>query len=115
MSFLHEGKISEQKTGEGKTLTATLPLFLNSLTGRGVHLVTPNDYLARHGAGWMGPIYDYLDISVGVIMQERAFVYDSTFKGTEFEDIYAIHLKEVSRQEAYKCDVVYGTNHEFWV
>jgi len=110
---LHEGKISEQKTGEGKTLTATLPLFLNSLTGRGVHLVTPNDYLARHGAGWMGPIYDYLDISVGVIMQERAFVYDSTFKGTEFEDIYAIHLKEVSRQEAYKCDVVYGTNHEF--
>lgn len=110
---LHEGKISEQKTGEGKTLTATLPLFLNSLTGRGVHLVTPNDYLARHGAGWMGPIYDYLGVSVGVIMQERAFVYDSSYQGTEFDDIYAVHLREASRQEAYKCDVVYGTNHEF--
>jgi len=110
---LHEGKISEQKTGEGKTLTATLPLFLNSLTGRGAHLVTPNDYLSRHGAGWMGDIYDYLGIGVGVIMQERAFVYDKSFEGNEFDDIYAVHLREVSRQEAYKCGIVYGTNHEF--
>ncbi len=110
---LHQGKISEQKTGEGKTLTATLPLFLNSLAGKGVHLVTPNDYLSRHGAGWMGPLYDYLGISVGVIMQERAFIYDPAFESGEFEDKYAIHLKEVSRQEAYKSDVVYGTNHEF--
>ncbi len=110
---LHEGKISEQKTGEGKTLTATLPLFLNSLTGRGAHLVTPNDYLSRHGAGWMGAIYDYLGVSVGVVMQERAFVYDTAYNSTEFDDIYAVHLKESSRQEAYKCDIVYGTNHEF--
>jgi preprotein translocase subunit SecA len=110
---LHQGKIAEQKTGEGKTLTATLPLYLNSLTGRGVHLVTPNDYLSRHGAGWMGPLYDYLGISVGVIMQERAFVFDTAYSGTEFEDQYAVHLREVSRQEAYRSDVVYGTNHEF--
>ncbi|HOV97488.1 MAG TPA: preprotein translocase subunit SecA, partial [bacterium] len=111
--ILHQGKIAEQKTGEGKTLTATLPLYLNSLTGRGVHLVTPNDYLSRHGAGWMGPIYDYLGVSVGVIVQDRAFVYDPSYQSTEFEDSYSVHLREVSRQEAYKCDIVYGTNHEF--
>ncbi len=110
---LHQGKIAEQKTGEGKTLTATLPLYLNSLTGKGVTLITPNDYLARHGAGWMGPVYGYLGVSVGVIMQERAFVFDPTYNGTEFEDAYAVHLREVPRQEAYKCDVIYGTNHEF--
>jgi len=111
--ILHQGKIAEQKTGEGKTLTATLPLYLNSLTGRGVHLVTPNDYLSRHGAGWMGPIYDYLGVSVGVIVQDRAFVYDPSYQNTEFEDSYSVHLREVSRQGAYKCDIVYGTNHEF--
>lgn len=111
--ILHQGKIAEQKTGEGKTLTATLPLYLNSLTGRGVHLVTPNDYLSRHGAGWMGPIYDYLGVSVGVIVQDRAFVYDPSYQNTEFEDSYSVRLREVSRQEAYKCDIVYGTNHEF--
>jgi preprotein translocase subunit SecA len=110
---LHQGKIAEQKTGEGKTLTATLPLYLNSLTGRGVHLVTPNDYLSRHGAGWMGSLYDYMGVSVGVVMQEKAFVYDRDFEGKNFEDSYSIHLKEVSRQETYKCDIVYGTNHEF--
>jgi len=110
---LHQGKISEQKTGEGKTLTATLPLYLNSLTGRGVHLVTPNDYLSRHGAGWMGKLYEFLGITVGVIMQDKAFVYDTNFTSDSFEDAYATHLKEVSRQEAYKCDIVYGTNHEF--
>jgi preprotein translocase subunit SecA len=111
--ILHQGKIAEQKTGEGKTLTATLPLYLNSLTGRGVHLVTPNDYLSRHGAGWMGSIYDYLGVSVGVIVQDRAFVYDPSYQSTEFEDSYSVRLREVSRQEAYKCDIVYGTNHEF--
>src|SRR3989344_992298 len=110
---LCEGKIAEQKTGEGKTLTATLPLYLNSLTGRGVHLVTPNDYLSRHGAGWMGSIYEYLGVSVGVIMQERAFVYDTSYHSDEFQDEYAVHLKEVPRQITYKSDIVYGTNHEF--
>ena len=110
---LHQGKIAEQKTGEGKTLTATLPLTLNALLGEGVHLVTPNDYLSRHGAGWMGPVYDYLGLSVGVIMQERAFVYDSKFENREFQDDYTKHLREVLRQEAYRCDITYGTNHEF--
>src|SRR3989338_2154655 len=110
---LHQGKIAEQKTGEGKTLTATLPLTLNSLLGEGVHLVTPNDYLSRHGAGWMGPVYDYLGLSVGVIMQERAFVFDSKFENAEFQDDYTKRLSEVSRQEAYRCDITYGTNHEF--
>jgi len=110
---LHQGKISEQKTGEGKTNTATLPLYLNSLTGRGAHLVTPNDYLARHGAGWMGPIYDFLGVSVGCIMQEEAFVYDREFKGQAFQDEYAVHLKQVERAETYKADITYGTNHEF--
>ncbi len=110
---LHQGKISEQKTGEGKTLTATLPLYLNSLTGFGVHLVTPNDYLSRHGAGWMGPLYDYLGISVGVIMQDTAYVYDPQYESTEFKDEYARHLRLVKPQDAYKCDIVYGTNHAF--
>lgn len=110
---LHQGKIAEQKTGEGKTLAATLPLFLNSLTGRGVHLVTPNDYLSRHGAGWMGQAFNYLGISVGVIMQQRSFIYDETYDSTEFEDDYSRKLREVPRQQTYQCDVVYGTNHEF--
>lgn len=110
---LHQGKIAEQKTGEGKTLTATLPLYLNALTGRGVHLVTPNDYLSRHGAGWMGPVYNYLGLKVGAIVQERAFVYDPNFENTEFQDEYAKHMREVSRKEAYQCHITYGTNHEF--
>ncbi len=110
---LHWGKIAEQKTGEGKTLTATMPLYLNSLTGDGCHLVTPNDYLSRHGAGWMGDVYKYLGLNVGVIMQEKAFVYDPDYENTFFQDDYARHLKEVERQEAYQCDVTYGTNHEF--
>ncbi|MBI2414438.1 preprotein translocase subunit SecA [candidate division WWE3 bacterium] len=111
--ILHEGKIAEQKTGEGKTLTATLAIYLNALTGKGVHLVTPNDYLSRHGAGWMGTLYDYLGLTTGVIMQQRAFKFDSSYNGTEFEDSYSTHLKEVAKQVAYQCDVTYGTNHEF--
>jgi len=110
---LHQGKITEQRTGEGKTLTATLPLYLNSLTGNGAHLVTPNDYLSRHGTGWMGPLYHYLGLKVGVIMQEKAYIYDPTYENHEFKDEYATHLKEVSRKESYLCDITYGTNHEF--
>lgn len=110
---LHQGKIAEQKTGEGKTLTATLPLYLNSLTGKGAHLVTPNDYLSRHGAGWMGPVYEYLGVKVGSIMESRAFVYDPLYEGSEFQDEYAIHLKEVDKPQAYGADIIYGTNHEF--
>lgn len=110
---LHQGKIAEQKTGEGKTLTATLPLYLNSLTGKGCHLVTPNDYLSRHGAGWYGDMYTFLGLSVGVIVEDKSFVYDKSYVNDSFEDKYATHLKPVSRFEAYKCDITYGTNNEF--
>ena len=110
---LHQGKISEQKTGEGKTLTASLPLYLNALTKKGAHLVTPNDYLSRHGAGWMGKLYDFMGLSVGVIMQENSFVYDKDYDSNLFDDAYASKLKQVPRQQAYKCDILYGTNSEF--
>jgi preprotein translocase subunit SecA len=110
---LHQGKISEQKTGEGKTLTASLPLYLNSLTGRGVHLITPNDYLSRHGAGWMGALYEKLGVKVGVIMEEKGYVFDSAFESNTFEDSYTKHLREVPKQQVYQCDIVYGTNHQF--
>lgn len=110
---LHQGKIAEQKTGEGKTLTATLALYLNALTGYGASLVTPNDYLSRHGAGWMGPIYDYAGVSVGVIMQEDAYVFDAGYTNAAFKDEYAVRLRPVDKQTAYKSDIVYGTNHAF--
>lgn len=110
---LHEGKIAEMKTGEGKTLVATLPLYLNALTGRGAHLVTVNDYLARLGAGWMAPIYDFLDISVGVIMPEASFIYDSQHLDETAADERLSHLRPCTRQEAYQADVTYGTNNEF--
>lgn len=110
---LHQGKIAEQKTGEGKTLTATLPIYLNSLTGFGCHLVTPNDYLSRHGTGWMGRIYDKLGVSVGVIIHDQSFLYDLNFDNTEFLDEYSKHLRPVSRKEAYSADITYGTNNEF--
>lgn len=110
---LHNGKVAEQKTGEGKTLTATLPLYLNSLTGRGCHLVTPNDYLSRHGAGWYGPLYTFLGLKVGVIVENTSFVYDSEYTNESFQDKYSSHFKPVNRQEAYQCDVTYGTNNEF--
>src|SRR5688572_1887014 len=78
-AVLHRGKIAEMRTGEGKTLVATLPLYLNALTGRGVHLVTVNDYLARRDAQWMGPVYQMLGLSVGVIQHESAFIFDPDF------------------------------------
>ena len=110
---LHQGKISEQKTGEGKTLTATAPLYLNALTGKGVHLVTANDYLAKHGAGWMAPVYDYLGISIGIISSDGAFTYDASYLNEEEQDEYIRHLKPCTKKEAYECDVTYGTNHEY--
>ncbi len=110
---LHQGKIAEQKTGEGKTLTATAPLYLNALTGDGAHLVTPNDYLSSHHAGWMGPIYHYLGLSVGAIVSEKAYIFDPNFENPEFLDVVAKKLRPVERPEAYKCDITYGTNHEF--
>jgi preprotein translocase subunit SecA len=110
---LHEGKISEQKTGEGKTLTATAPLYLNALTGKGVHLVTANDYLAKHGAGWMAPVYDYLGLTTGVISSDGAFTFDASYLNEEEQDEYIRHLKPCTKKEAYECDVTYGTNHEY--
>ena len=107
---LHEGKISELKTGEGKTLTATLPLYLNALAGKGAHLVTVNDYLAKRDAQWYGPVYDMLGLSVGVLQHDSAFMY-SAEKQSDVENME--HLRPVSRREAYQADITYGTNHEF--
>ena len=107
---LHESKIAEMKTGEGKTLVATLPLYLNALPGHGAHLITPNDYLSKIGAQWMGPIYHLLGMQVGVIQHESAFLYDPDFKAAD--DRYN-RLRPVPRREAYEADITYGTNHEF--
>ncbi len=110
---LHEGKVAEMKTGEGKTLVATLPLYLNALTGKGAHLVTVNDYLARLHAGWMGEIYDYLGLSVGVIIPEESYVFDRNFVDDSHDDARFRHLRPATRQEAYSADITYGTNNEF--
>lgn len=109
---LHEGKVAEMKTGEGKTLVATLPLYLNSLTGKGAHLVTVNDYLARIGAGWMGPIYDFLGVSVGVIIPDQSFIYDPKYNDESHDDKRFSHLRPCTRQEAYQADITYSTNNE---
>ncbi len=110
---LHEGSVSEMKTGEGKTLVATLPVYLNALTEKGVHVVTVNDYLAQRDAGWMAPIYNFLGLSVGVIVGDESFIYDEKFKNTKHDDPRLKHLKPCTRQEAYAADVTYGTNNEF--
>src|SRR6185503_5525335 len=109
---LHEGNVAEMKTGEGKTLVATLPLYLNALTEKGVHFVTVNDYLARIGAGWMGPVYDFLGMSVGVIIPDQSFIYDPTFVDDSHDDKRFWHLRPCTRQEAYAADVTYSTNNE---
>lgn len=111
---LSEGKISEQKTGEGKTLSAVLPLYLHALTGQGVHLVTVNDYLARRDAGWNGPIFNLLGMSVGTIIQEgKSFLYDPGYNDQSHGDVRLAHLRPVSRKDAYLADITYGTNNEF--
>ena len=110
---LHEGNVAEMKTGEGKTLVATLPVYLNALTGRGVHVVTVNDYLAQRDAGWMGKLYHYLGLSVGVIINEASFRYNPDFTNENHDDERLQHLEPCTRKEAYLCDVTYGTNNEF--
>jgi preprotein translocase subunit SecA len=110
---LHEGSVAEMKTGEGKTLVATLPLYLNALTGRGVHSVTVNDYLAQRDAGWMGEIYNFLGMQVGVILPDHSYIYDPNFTNKEHEDERFRHLKPSTRREAYEADITYGTNNEF--
>ena len=110
---LHSGKIAEQKTGEGKTLSATPALYLNALTGRGVHLVTVNDYLARRDAGWMGQIYSLLGVTVSAIISDQSFLYDIEYTDATATDWRLKHLRPVSRKEAYGADITYGINSEF--
>ncbi len=107
---LHQGKISEMKTGEGKTLVATLPSYLNALAGRGVHVVTVNDYLARRDAQWMGAVYDRLGLSVATLQHDAAYLYD---RGKEGGEPGLDRLRRVERREAYLADITYGTNNEF--
>ena len=111
---LFEGKVAEQKTGEGKTLSAVPALYLRALSGKGVHLVTVNDYLARRDAGWNGPIFDLLGLTVGSIIQEtKSFIYDPKHNDPSHGDERLAHLKPCSRKEAYSANITYGTNNEF--
>ncbi len=110
---LHEGNVAEMKTGEGKTLVATLPVYLNALTGNGVHVVTVNEYLAQRDAGWMAQVYSFLGLSVGVIIADESYLYDPDYTNKGHEDERFRHLKPATRQEAYRADITYGTNNEF--
>ncbi len=110
---LHEGNVAEMKTGEGKTLVATLPVFLNALSEQGVHVVTVNDYLAQRDSGWMAQVYDFLGMTTAVIIPDESFMYDPNFINKNHTDERFKHLKPISRQEAYKADITYGTNNEF--
>ena len=119
---LHQGKIAEMRTGEGKTLAATLPAYLNALEGKGVHIITVNDYLAKRDAVWMGQIYDALGLTAGCIVNESGYVYDKDYKNSEKDKerdatgsfkVIQDFLKPVSRKEAYLADITYGTNNEF--
>ena len=110
---LHDGDIAELKTGEGKTLMATLSAYLNALEGKGVHIVTVNDYLAQRDAGWMGEIYEALGVSTGVIVNDASFVYDGKYDNEHHSDPRMKRLRPVTRKEAYAADITYGTNNEF--
>jgi len=111
---LHQGKIAEMKTGEGKTLAATLAVYLNALEGKGVHVVTVNDYLAKRDTNWMGPIYHLLGLSVGCIVHEKAYLYEPQVLPDKNEvTVEMENLKEVPRAQAYSADITYGTNNEF--
>ncbi|MFA7169516.1 MAG: preprotein translocase subunit SecA [Candidatus Paceibacterota bacterium] len=111
---LHKGQIAEMKTGEGKTLVSTLPVYLNALEGKGVHIVTVNDYLAKRDANWMGPIYHFLGLSVSAIQHEHSYIFDpKTGPDGQEVTIEMQNLHEISRKEAYNADITYGTNNEF--
>jgi preprotein translocase subunit SecA len=107
---LHSGRIAEMKTGEGKTLMATLAVYLNAIDGRGVHVITVNDYLAKRDAQWMGPLYHFHGLSVGIVQHDSSFIYDPSFHS---EDSRLKYLRPVERKEAYAADITYGTNNEF--
>lgn len=110
---LHEGNVAEMKTGEGKTLVATLPLYLNALEGKGAHLVTVNDYLAQLHAGWMGELYDFLGMSTGCIINDASYIYEKDYDNEAHSDKRMCTLRPVTRKEAYAADITYGTNNEF--
>jgi len=110
---LHEGKIVEQKTGEGKTLSSVPALYLNALLGQGVHLVTVNDYLARRDCGWMGTIFNFLGLTTAAMISDRSFLFDLKYTDKEAFDWRLQHLKPISRREAYLADITYGINSEF--
>jgi len=111
---LHKGQIAEMKTGEGKTLVSTLPVYLNALTGGGVHIVTVNDYLAKRDANWMGPIYHFLGLSVASIQHEHSYLFEpQTGPDGQEVTVEMQNLREISRKEAYGADITYGTNNEF--
>ncbi|KND48411.1 MAG: preprotein translocase subunit SecA [Parcubacteria bacterium C7867-005] len=117
---LHKGGIAEMRTGEGKTLVATLSAYLNALSGQGVHVVTVNDYLSRRDAVWMGQVYSYLGLSIGVLNHAASYIYDPEHKNRDNErdeigSFHVVHefLRPTSKQEAYKADIIYGTNNEF--
>ena len=110
---LHDGNVAELKTGEGKTLMSTLAAYLNALEGKGVHIVTVNDYLAQRDAGWNGELYDFLGLSTGVIINEASFVYDKDYSNEAHDDPRMQKLRPVTRKEAYMADITYGTNNEF--
>ena len=107
---LHLGKIAEMKTGEGKTLVATLPLYLNALEGKGAHLITVNDYLARRDVQWMGPIYQFLGLRTASIIHEASFEFDTAHITKDYR---LLHLRPIERRDAYRADITYGTNNEF--
>lgn len=108
--ILHRGRIAEMKTGEGKTLVATLPIYLNALEGKGAHLVTVNDYLAKRDAQWMAQLYHALGLSTGIIQHDASFIYDPTYDAS---DKRLQHLRPCTRPEAYRADITYGTNNEY--
>src|SRR3989339_2246488 len=118
--ILHNGQIAEMKTGEGKTLTSTLPIYLNALEGKGVHVITVNDYLAKRDAVWMGQIYDFLGLSIATIQHDVSFIYDKTHSSSADDKnrdqgvkVVMDYLRPVNRREAYQADITYGTNNEF--
>ncbi|MBP9812829.1 preprotein translocase subunit SecA [Candidatus Saccharibacteria bacterium] len=110
---LHEGNVAEMKTGEGKTLVATAPVYLNALTGKGAHVVTVNEYLVQRDAGWMGQVYHFLGLTTGVIIPDASYIYDPEFLNDNHFDERFKHLRPCTRQEAYNADITYGTNNEF--
>ena len=110
---LHEGDVAELRTGEGKTLMATLAVYLNALEGKGVHVVTVNDYLAQRDAGWMGDLYHFLGMETGVIINDASFVYDPKFDNPDHDDPRIKKLRPATRKDAYAADITYGTNNEF--